>query len=85
MTGFLSKTRVLTGPPLWGCPQHRAQMHRCIDADLQVLTSGFKETANRHLSDSTRFPSSKMVGDTGIEPVTSCVSCKRANQLRQSP
>ena len=26
-----------------------------------------------------------VVGDTGIEPVTSCVSCKRANQLRQSP
>ncbi len=25
------------------------------------------------------------VGDTGVEPVTSCVSCKRANQLRQSP
>ena len=26
-----------------------------------------------------------LVGDTGVEPVTSCVSCKRANQLRQSP
>lgn len=25
------------------------------------------------------------VGDTGFEPVTSCVSCKRASQLRQSP
>ena len=25
------------------------------------------------------------VGDTGLEPVTSCVSCKRASQLRQSP
>ena len=44
-----------------------------------------KETANRHLSDAVRFPMSEMVGDTGIEPVTSCVSCKRANQLRQSP
>ena len=44
-----------------------------------------KETANRHLSDSAHFPRSEMVGDTGVEPVTSCVSCKRANQLRQSP
>ncbi len=25
------------------------------------------------------------VGDTGLEPVTSCVSCMRASQLRQSP
>ena len=23
----------------------------------------------------------KMVGDTGVEPVTSCVSCMRSNQL----
>lgn len=26
-----------------------------------------------------------MVGDTGLEPATSSVSRKRANQLRQSP
>ena len=26
-----------------------------------------------------------MVGDTGLEPATSSVSGKRANQLRQSP
>ena len=44
-----------------------------------------KETANRYLSDSAHFPRSEVVGDTGVEPVTSCVSCKRANQLRQSP
>jgi hypothetical protein len=25
------------------------------------------------------------VGDTGLEPVTSSVSCWRASQLRQSP
>ena len=25
------------------------------------------------------------VGHTGLEPVTSCVSCKRASQLRQWP
>lgn len=25
------------------------------------------------------------MGDTGLEPVTSCVSCMRASQLRQSP
>jgi len=31
------------------------------------------------------FKAFSSVGDTGIEPVTSCVSCKRANQLRQSP
>ncbi len=28
---------------------------------------------------------SEEVGDTGLEPVTSCVSCMRASQLRQSP
>ncbi len=28
---------------------------------------------------------SRKVGDTGLEPVTSCVSCMRASQLRQSP
>ena len=27
------------------------------------------------------FGETKMVGDTGIEPATSCVSCRRSNQL----
>jgi hypothetical protein len=27
------------------------------------------------------YAKTKMVGDTGVEPATSCVSCKRSNQL----
>ena len=82
MTGFQQNSIPNRPSPCGGSPSIAP---RCIDTDLQVLTSGFKETANRHLSDAARFPMSEMVGDTGIEPVTSCVSCKRANQLRQSP
>ena len=39
----------------------------------------------RSAAPSANSQTSHLVGDTGVEPVTSCVSCKRANQLRQSP
>ena len=32
-----------------------------------------------------RFPRSRVVGRTGLEPVTPCVSCKCATRLRQRP
>ena len=64
--------------PLWGCPKHQVHMYRyrptgqgCIATQMATR----RETTNRHLSDSARFPRSEMVGDTEDTPINVTI-CK---------
>ena len=60
-----------------------SQARRPPSSSANSSRSASASCASPHRRLSTKSIGS--VGDTGVEPVTSCVSCKRANQLRQSP
>ena len=90
LDGVLSGARLVAhaeGPG--SCTTHRTKTGRCTAFLAQRRAVSKTASGQNEKRASTKrvvtCAANLAVGRTGLEPVTSCVSCKRASQLRQRP